>query len=95
MTKSHLILATLLSLGAAVHAADAPAPQASQAVAVAASAASAPTVVCHRETPVGSTIAVKVCRTVDPEADARNVDDVQRRIQHDSAMAAQQRIKSQ
>ena len=95
MTKSHLILAAMLPIALIARAADAPAPQASQAVAVAASAASAPTVVCHREVPTGSTIAVKVCRTVDPEADARNVDDIQRKIQHDSAMAAQQRIKSQ
>jgi hypothetical protein len=94
MTKYHLILAAILPLAAAVQAADAPSPQASQAVA-AASAASAPTVVCHRETPTGSTIAVKVCRTVDPAEDARQVDEVQRRVQRDSAMAAQQRIKSQ
>jgi hypothetical protein len=99
MTPANPILAAFLLFAAAAQAADAPAPpeQASQSVAIAASgAASAPALICHRETQTGSTISHKVCRTQEQiDADGRNADDVKRRIQYEAGAAAQQRLKGQ
>jgi hypothetical protein len=99
MTHANPILAACLLFTVAAHAADAPPPaqQASQSVAIAASgAASTPALICHRETPTGSTIAHKVCRTQEQiDADGRNADDVKRRIQYEAGAAAQQRLKGQ
>lgn len=95
MIKTPLVLAACLLSALAARAEDAPAP-AVQSVAVAASAASAPAMICHREMPTGSTIAVKVCRPADTDgSDARATEEARLRIQHDAAMAAQQRIHGQ
>lgn len=95
MSKAHLTLAACLLPVFAAQAADTSPPQ-SVAVAASApaSAPAAPTVVCHREVPTGSTIAVKVCRTVDPAGDAAANEEIRQKLQHDAAMAQQQRLNN-
>ena len=97
MFKSLVASAGFLLLAAA-HAADAPPSQSpAQSVAVPASAAaSAPALVCRRETPTGSTISHKVCRTQEEiEAEGRLTDEAKRRIQYEAGVAQQQRLKGQ
>jgi len=96
MFKAHLTLAACLLPVFAAHAADTETPQAVAVAASApASAPAAPTVVCHREIPTGSTIPVKVCRTVDPAGDAAANEQIRQQIQHDAAMIQQQRVHGQ
>ena len=95
MFKAYLTLAACLLPVFAAHAADASPPQ---TVAVAASgpasAPAAPAMICHRETPTGSTIPVKVCRPADVPGDAAANERIQQQIQHDAAMQQQQRLNS-
>lgn len=93
MFKAHLTLAAGLLSVSAAHAADMPTPQTVAVAASApASAAAAPAMICHRETPTGSTIPVKVCHPADAPGDAAANERIQQQIQHDAAIAQQQRL---
>ena len=93
MFKAHLTLAACLLPVFAAHAADTSPPQTvAVAASGAASAPAAPAMICHRETPTGSTIPVKVCHPADAPGDAAANERMQQQIQHDAQMAAQQRL---
>ena len=98
MTKAMTTALAFLLLAVAAHAADAPPQEPThQSVAVpAASPAGASPLICTRETPTGSTIPHKVCRTQEQiDSDARLSDEARRRIQYEAGAAAQQRLKGQ
>jgi hypothetical protein len=93
MSKTFLTLPAFLLFAIVAHADDAPpaAAQAPQAAPAVAPAASAPKLICHQETPLGSMMSHKVCRTQEQvDADARNAEDVRRRIQYEAGAAGQQ-----
>ncbi len=98
MTKAMTTALAFLLLAVAAHAADAPPQEPThQSVAVPASSpAGASPLICTRETPTGSTISHKVCRTQEQiDSDARLSDEARRRIQYEAGAAAQQRLKGQ
>ncbi len=94
MFKAQLTLAACLLPVFAVHAADAETPQTVAVAASAPASAAAPAMICHRETPTGSTIPVKVCHPADATGDAAANERMKLQIQHDAAMQQQQRLNS-
>jgi hypothetical protein len=98
MSKTMTTSMALLLVAIAAHAADAPPQEPThQSVSVPASSpAGASPLVCTRETPTGSTISHKVCRTQEQiDAEARLSDEAKRRIQYEAGVAQQQRMKGQ